>query len=269
MVQPETSRPTNLLWTAGWDSTYRLLDLVVHEERPVQPWYLMSLMGRISDKYEIRAMEKIRAALRDANPEAAKRILPTRWVRGLDIELDPVIAAEMAEIKSRRHIGEQFGMLASFAKQERITIELAAEKGCTFEKIFEGFSLGEISNLAAEERPVPELIRYFQFPIATLTREDMRKNAIDRGFIQFMGQVWTCHSPVFGRPCGYCRPCVYARNLGIGQEGIPRQNPWRFTLMFTTRTAQAAVSYARSGGKYWVGPKVTVKKRNKKQVLAS
>ncbi len=33
----------NVLWTGGWDSTFRVLDLVLHQKATVQPHYLLML----------------------------------------------------------------------------------------------------------------------------------------------------------------------------------------------------------------------------------
>src|SRR5690606_13578695 len=38
---PSATPPVNLLWTGGWDSTFRLLSLVVQQHRCVQPYYVL------------------------------------------------------------------------------------------------------------------------------------------------------------------------------------------------------------------------------------
>ena len=46
----------NLLWTGGWDSTFRLLSLVLIKRKPVQPFYVIDV-GRVSTIREIKTMQ--------------------------------------------------------------------------------------------------------------------------------------------------------------------------------------------------------------------
>lgn len=47
----------NILWTGGWDSSYRMVELSRRLVQ-VQPIYVYG-EGRASEKYEIRAMNRI------------------------------------------------------------------------------------------------------------------------------------------------------------------------------------------------------------------
>jgi len=49
----------NLLWTGGWDSTFRLLYLVFVEKRRVQPYYIVDTERR-STLNELKTMHLIR-----------------------------------------------------------------------------------------------------------------------------------------------------------------------------------------------------------------
>ena len=53
------SKPINLLWTSGWDSTFRLLQLVVEQKVSVQPIYIIDT-GRASTLTEIKSMDIIK-----------------------------------------------------------------------------------------------------------------------------------------------------------------------------------------------------------------
>ena len=41
MPSTGTRMATPLLWTGGWDSTFRLLSLLLREQREVQPYYIL------------------------------------------------------------------------------------------------------------------------------------------------------------------------------------------------------------------------------------
>lgn len=45
------------------------------------------------------------------------------------------------------------------------------------------------------------------FPIIDKTADDMRENIAKWGYEDVMQHVWVCQQPIFGKPCGTCRPC--------------------------------------------------------------
>lgn len=47
-----------LLWSGGWDGTFRFLELMQHEDIEIQPIYVID-PGRESTPYEKKAMKKI------------------------------------------------------------------------------------------------------------------------------------------------------------------------------------------------------------------
>ena len=71
--------PVQLLWTGGWDSTFRLLTLLVLEQRRVQPYYVLDdERRRRSVSAEREAMRRIREALGRSHSEAAARLAPAQ-----------------------------------------------------------------------------------------------------------------------------------------------------------------------------------------------
>ena len=78
---------TPLLWTGGWDSTFRLLTLLLREQHEVQPYYILdSLHYRPAVPAEREAMRLIRQALLKRWPEAAVRLADTVECQLADIE---------------------------------------------------------------------------------------------------------------------------------------------------------------------------------------
>lgn len=65
----------HLLWTGGWDSTYRLLYLL-WEGKQVQPHYIIDT-HRPSSGHELRAMEAIRASINKDIERLPGTLLPT------------------------------------------------------------------------------------------------------------------------------------------------------------------------------------------------
>ena len=67
--------PINVLWTGGWDSTYRVLELLFIEKKAVRPHYIVN-PNRNSLVNEIRAMNRIRRRVLSDHPGLATDFLP-------------------------------------------------------------------------------------------------------------------------------------------------------------------------------------------------
>ena len=65
----------NLLWTGGWDSTFRLLQIIFEENRKVQPYYIVDL-SRSSWKVEIDTTANFRRFLHRNHPESRTLLKP-------------------------------------------------------------------------------------------------------------------------------------------------------------------------------------------------
>jgi len=68
--------PVALLWTGGWDSTFRLLTLLLVERRVVQSYYIVDRpRHRPGVPAEQQAMARIRDLIARRDPDAASRLL--------------------------------------------------------------------------------------------------------------------------------------------------------------------------------------------------
>ncbi len=79
-IEPSTSPNgcskdhVDLLWTSGWDSTFRLLCLAFHSEANVQPYYVLVTPDDPPRNIEIETQDLILEAIVKRDPSAAKRI---------------------------------------------------------------------------------------------------------------------------------------------------------------------------------------------------
>ena len=71
-----TTTTTRLFFTGGWDSTFRLLELLLVEKRPVQPIYVID-PDRWSLQEEQKAMADIKTTVVERFPETADLLKPT------------------------------------------------------------------------------------------------------------------------------------------------------------------------------------------------
>ncbi len=222
----------HLLWTGGWDSTFRLLQLALMEGRRVRPHYVVD-EGRASTLHEFRAMSAIRRACALAFPNAAGRILPTVVVCAADLAPDATVTARHAAIRREMKFGSQYEWLGRYALQSGLAdLEIALEKepeGCEPDE-YQGMLLAElvgeghgrrIRDDVGDERML--IFRPFRFPMLHLTKKDAGRIARENGFFELMQLTWFCHArSASGLPCGRCVPCRQTKEAGIDRRFAPR-----------------------------------------------
>ena len=229
MPEHNTDNVVHLLWTGGWDSTFRLLQLLHDTDAHIQPHYLVD-EKRASTPREIETMRSIRQSISDRSPAAAERLLPTRYGGGFDaITIEPHHRRQWEDLKRFGSVGYQYPNLASYAEQNNIRrLELSVQQ-----HIEDGFSivshvkpLVEMRETAAGDVPVlseqhygPEaMLKYFAFPLMDHTKLDMKEEAKRNGWMPILQNTWFCFNPVMGLPCGSCHPCTIATKEGMGDR---------------------------------------------------
>lgn len=237
----------DLLWTGGWDSTFRLLQILLDEKKKVRPHYLID-HGRPSIGKEILAMNLIKKAVCERYPHAIELLLPTEYRNIQDIASDAEITGCYKEIIKTRHLGSQYDWMARYCKENGISkMELGFERGAG-----DGKSKKDASNITAKitsgnyggkprydfmslmlPREVEgrtifcfdetlctkdefTIFKYFGTCISDVNKVEIKKIAEERGFIDIMNLTWFCHRPLFGKiPCGLCNPCTDALQKGM------------------------------------------------------
>lgn len=204
----------NLLWTGGWDSTYRLVELS-QREIVVQPIYVYG-DNRSSERYERKAMSIILEMLKDDSRTKAK-ILPVKFVDKKIIVQDIGITAAYNRVYKKTKLGSQQEWISCLAKQYP-NLEIGTEKTDeSISKIMQTINLyGKIekdtmghnvfvANESGNDGDV--LFGNLRFPIIHRSGPEMRDD-IDRwGYSDVMNNIWFCHRPYYGDLCGVCHPC--------------------------------------------------------------
>jgi hypothetical protein len=221
-----TTAPVQLLWTGGWDSTFRLLCLVLVEQRQVQPIYLIDA-SRKSTGMELRTMAALRRELVRRQPETAARLLPTRFADISDLAPDPGILQSFVTLSSSGwRLASQHVWIAEYCRINQLTgIELCEER--SLDPVPPGsFSRQAIKWLDLELSPPPlrrdapaELLDLFgslSFPLIHDTKPEMLEQARRLGFDDLLMLTWFCHHPHGRHPCGTCGPCRHTHKQGLG-----------------------------------------------------
>lgn len=219
----------NLLWTGGWDSTFRLLQLLLLHRVPVVPFYLED-PTRVSTQTELRTMARIGDYLRETRPHTRELLRPLRIAAVADVAEDPEIAGALREIRKRIFIGSQYAWLPAFCKQHAIAdMELGVHVDDKVQALLRSFAMefehpGGYRSVRVDPRHAgsaeSRLFRYFSFPLFHIDKMGMDRQAHAEGWDAIMDMTWFCHTPVRGAPCGFCAPCVYTI-----EEGLARRVP--------------------------------------------
>jgi len=231
---------TRLLWTGGWDSTFRLLQLLLLEGRSVQPYYVIE-GARRSSSAEQAAMRTIRDLLRTSHPAASARLQETIEVPREQIAADARIFSTYEKALHFAFIGGQYEWLARMCAQRGVTdMELAIHRDDKARELLAQLidpSRRQLdSRFAGDARY--ELFQCFRFPLFDMTKQQMRSAARKDGFEDFMSLTWFCHQPRAGQPCGVCNPCIYTIEEGLGDR-IPAGGMRRYRLRVVPRLRSA------------------------------
>ena len=200
-----------LLWTGGWDSTYRLVELS-RMDVTVQPIYGCD-GKRDSMEIEKQTMEKILAALQ-SHPGTRAHLLPIVYVSLDTIPENPEITQAYQTLKGLTGLGGQYEWLARLAR-EHPGLELCLENmpygGGSGSILKYGRVKTEDGVTALDpEQSSPEcaaVFGNFRLPIFHITEQEMLANIRAWGYEDIMAMIWFCHRPIHGKPCGMCRPC--------------------------------------------------------------
>lgn len=218
----EHSRDTHtVFWTGGWDSTFRVLDLVLVRGVTVQPVYVTD-PTRQSLHQELEALQIIRE--RVAARGAGDRLRPTVELLSTDVKASPAIQKKYERLRETRDIGVQYGWLAQLVEAHDLHgIEVCVQHNEDFYFLY-GDSAPTTCAYAREPlRPaIPEncpesLFNVFSFPTLAIGKREMRAYALENGFLPVLEESWFCHMPTRrGKPCGYCVPCRMTIDKGLG-----------------------------------------------------
>ena len=88
----------HLLWSGGWDSTFRLLYTLLVRGEAVQPHYIINIR-RPTLHREIQAQVRIRKLLQKEHPKAASRLYPVRYSERFSLPVDPTLHRQYYSIK--------------------------------------------------------------------------------------------------------------------------------------------------------------------------
>ena len=201
-------------WTGGWDSTFMILEQL-RNGKTIQPIYVID-DKRVGNTYEKKAMKTIIEKIESMKLKG--KLLPIEYVDISTIEKNERITESYKKIKEKTNLGTQHDWLSRFAKQRNIEIMLGTENGspesshiidalstfCTLYEDEDGVKRID------KEKTTEEGLDVFEnmlFPIVKYYETDMLKLVKEWNMEDVMKNIWFCHNPIKGKPCGLCHPC--------------------------------------------------------------
>ena len=208
------NQTATILWTGGWDSTYRIIELS-RKNITIVPIYIIG-DNRTSEQYEKQAIERITSLLRQ-HPATKAVIKPVHYVEKKEIPTNEAISEAYKRIEKTTHLGKQHDWLARYAFYHP-GLEIGTEAGEpeTSHIIDAIQQYGVIKKerdtyVLDKEKSSDDgllVLGNFEFPIIDKYETDMLRNINNWGYQDVMKEIWFCHEPIGGKPCGFCHPCV-------------------------------------------------------------
>lgn len=217
------SRTVNVLWTGGWDSTFRILQLIRETDAVIQPLYVIDT-ERPSTLLEIRTMSVLRKSIERTCVSSSGRILPHWFFSIHEIPANAEITGKYERLKRQSHLGSQYDWLARLAQSlDARDWELAVHRDDKAYGFIKDHVVKRVDEATGEyyvldvDRADGDLSLFglFRFPVLDWPKTEMRAYAARHGLLDIMRQTWFCFRPVGERPCGFCTTCRYAIEEGM------------------------------------------------------
>ena len=211
----------NVLWTGGWDSTFRVIQLY-RLGAIIQPIYVLDY-NRISSKKELEVVNTLVNEIPLRFEQAKGNILPLTIIKRQDIPYNLFLKLIYKRLKHSISLGKQYYWLTSIAKKYP-DLELSAHKEDRDRLFFED-QLIEIKSehQGLNWRVNPKKVDFFRrhifknmtFPLISISKPEMKTIAEEYNFIDLMESTWFCHKSN-DKPCGICSPCKQYVRDGFG-----------------------------------------------------
>lgn len=210
-----------IFWTGGWDSSFRILQLS-SKDVIIQPIYLDD--NRTSADYELKAIDNI-ANLIGKLETTNCTLLELKIITTKEVYLNDEITRAYNRLLEKKFMGSQYDWLARFSldfkgielcihEEDRASIfkeNFASYKKITDSKKGDYYVLDKSSS----SDDMSLVFGNYHFPLLKTTKLDMKHEAEINGYISILNQSWFCFTPINGKPCGLCNPCIYTIKNGM------------------------------------------------------
>lgn len=231
---------TYLFFTGGYDSTYRLCDLVINQKKTVVPIYINDpnidningkKVKRRNNKQEKNSQIKIIEKIADTFPECKELIKEPIIID--NVKTSKEVEEGMKRLKQKKYVRRarcQYGAMAQISLDLKKPIEMCAEKGGHFQRKLNQYIDYKSLSLNVERDPDLELFRFFKLPVIHMTKNDMLIHSKASGFDEILKHSWSCWYPrKNGDPCNKCIMCR-ERIVPVVMEGFQVKETFNYNF---------------------------------------
>ena len=212
---------TYLFWNGGFSSTYRLCQLLLLEEKPVQTIFLNLNNNIIQNELEIRAMKNIRKTIIKNYPILKPNFPPTLYVNRIkkDTQITNKFKFLHTEYGYFNNIDIKYDIyenIARFSYNYKFPIELTIDKD-EYNMNYALFRYLEDYNLVKHKKlkeDIPVKYNYLHifdkclFPISHLTKNQLKHFSINNNYLYILNMTWSCENPsLYKLKCNICSKC--------------------------------------------------------------
>jgi len=227
-----------ILWTGGWDSTFRIIFLA-EKNVIIEPIYLLN--NRKCESHELHAINTIADELKKSKTTKFT-LKPLKTIKTANVKADANITEAYKNLADEMHLGGQYEWLARFSNLQAYKgIELSIHKddkayrvikafGKT-KKVSEQYGSYYVLDKDRSRRDLVKVFGNFKYPLFNLSKKRMKRITDNWGYSSIMAKTWFCHDPLNDKPCGICMPCIYSMEEGMSyrfsEEAIVRYKKLR------------------------------------------
>ena len=216
----------HLYWTGGYDSTFRLCELLIDQKKTVQPLYVSLVLDndclseescnklwlRRNRREEGKSMNKIRKALNEKFPETKQTLLPTIFVDEdvgsyeFNQHFDNLFSIN--NLWPRKRKIHQYKFLSKYAFWHKLPIDIGVigiHNKSTLYNFLDKNLTKQNNNKIILNKNHP--IGYLRFPLFQRPKGELLKTAKNNNYNDILKLSWSCWFPLNGKPCGKCPMC--------------------------------------------------------------
>lgn len=212
-----------LFWTGGFDSTFRLCQAVLDEDKRVTPIYIsFKDLDNLPNKtykrknliQEIKSMKKILQKIKKGYPKKANNINKIIIIPNINYKKDILESMRNLWIQKKNHRPlSQYGGLAQVCQEMNKNIEIAVENSphSTMRKMVKNHLTTNSNGYKVLNKDCPKDLKIFDkfvFSTINLSKKDMLKISEKNGYKNIMDITWSCWFPKKGKACGRCPMCT-------------------------------------------------------------
>lgn len=222
---------TYILWSGGFSSTFRLCQLLLLDEKLVQPIYIHTDNFGSFEKHnemEITKMKEIRNTLYKDYPILKNRLAPTMYIK--HIKRDPLVTNKFKNLHLENGFFEKdekkdkYENIARFSNSYEYQIELPIDKdeyylNQAIQPYLKNIYKSNTNQIKKLDIDIPvkysnlHIFKNLLFPISHLKKDELKMIAIQNNFYYILKMTWSCCNPnIDGDACLKCPQCL-KRNI--------------------------------------------------------